>query len=106
MRGMGERGDGKIGSIIWLLIVVGVVWTCWQLIPVYYSNYNFQDRVTELARAPKYSHSDDRIYVELRKSAQENHLEAYINEQTCKVNTMDVRRTISCEYDRQVEVLP
>ncbi len=106
MRAMGERGEGRLGSIIWLLVVAAIVWATWKLVPVYYNNYNFADRVTELARAPRYSHPDDRIQLELRKAAQENRLEAYINEQSCKVNTMDVRRTIVCEYDRQVEILP
>lgn len=106
MRSASERGEGRLGAIIWLLIVVAVVWASWKLLPVYYRNYNFSDRVVELARAPKYSHNDDRITQELIKAAQENLLEAYINEKTCKINTMEVRRTIVCEYDRVVEVLP
>jgi hypothetical protein len=88
------------------LIVAAVVWATWQLLPVYYNNYNFADRVVELARAPKYSHTDDRIQSELVKAAHENKLEGYISDKTCKVNTMEVRRTIVCEYDRVVEVLP
>ncbi len=101
-----ETGAGRLGSLIWLVIVVGVLWAGWNLIPVYVSNYSFADKVTELARAPKYSHSDERITSELIKAAQENHLELYVNERTCKINTLEVRRTISCEYDRVVEILP
>jgi hypothetical protein len=101
-----EKGEGKLGSIIWLLILVGVVWASWQLIPVYFNNYNFADKVTELARAPKYSHPDERIEQELVKAAQENHLEQFIKSKTCKINTLEVRRVIVCEYERQVEILP
>ena len=61
LRSESERGEGRLGSIIWLLIVAGVLYASWNLIPVYYSNYNFADKATELARAPKYSHPDDRI---------------------------------------------
>jgi hypothetical protein len=106
LRSRSERGEGRLGSLIWLVIVLGVGYAAWQLIPVYYSNYNFGDKVTELARAPKYSHSDDRITQELIKAAQENHLEMYVGEKTCKINTLEVRRTIVCEYDRVVDVLP
>jgi hypothetical protein len=106
MRRASERGEGKLGAIIWLLIVAAVVWSTWKLLPVYYRNYNFADRVVELARAPKYSHSDDRITQELIKAGQENQLEGYITEKACKINTMEVRRTIVCEYDRVVEILP
>jgi len=106
LRSGDETGAGRLGSLIWLVIVVGVLWAGWNLIPVYVSNYSFADKVTELARAPKYSHSDERITSELIKAAQENHLEMYVNDRTCKINTLEVRRTISCEYDRVVEILP
>jgi hypothetical protein len=106
LRSRSEIGEGRLGSIIWGAIVLGIAYAAWQLIPVYYSNYNFGDKVTELARAPKYSHPDDRITQELIKAAQENHLEGYIGAQTCKINTLEVRRTIVCEYDREVVVLP
>ena len=78
----------------------------WHLIPVFISDYSFSDKVTQLARAPKYSHNDERITSEIIKAAQENHLEAYVNEKTCRINTLEVRRTIVCEYDRVVEILP
>jgi hypothetical protein len=106
LRSESERGEGRLGSIIWLLIVAGVGYAAWNLIPVYFSNYNFADKVTELARAPKYSHSDERIETELIKAAQENHLEQFIGPKTCKINTLEVRRVIVCEYDRTVQILP
>jgi hypothetical protein len=101
-----ERGEGRLGTVIWLLIVAGVAYAGWNLIPVYFSNYNFADKMTELARAPKYSHPDDRIESELIKAAQENHLEDFIKARTCKINTLEVRRVITCEYDRVVQILP
>jgi hypothetical protein len=106
LRSGNERGEGRLGTVIWLLIVAGVFYAAWNLIPVYFNNYNFADKATELARAPKYSHPDDRIETELIKAGQENHLENYIGPKTCKINTMEVRRVIVCEYDRTVEVLP
>jgi hypothetical protein len=101
-----ERGEGRLGNIIGLLIFAAVFYAGWNLIPVYFSNYNFADKATELARAPKYSHPDDRIEAELIKAAQENHLEQFIGPKTCKINTLEVRRVITCEYDRTVQVLP
>ena len=106
LRSANERGEGRLGSIIWLLIVAGGAYAGWHLIPAYFSNYNFGDKVTELARAPKYSHPDDRIETELIKAAQENHLEQFIGPRTCKINTLEVRRVIICEYDRTVQILP
>ena len=106
LRSGDERGEGRLGTVIMLLIVAGVLYASWNLIPVFFNNYNFGDKVTELARAPKYSHPDDRIETELIKAAQENHLEAFIGPRTCKISTMEVRRVIVCEFDRTVEILP
>jgi hypothetical protein len=106
LRSGSEKGEGRLGTIIWVLILAGVVYAAWQMIPVFFNNYNFADKVTELARAPKYSHPDDRIESELIKAAQENHLENYIGPKTCKISTMEVRRVITCEYERTVQVLP
>jgi len=106
LRSRSEVGEGRIGSLIGLVLMFAVVYAGWQLIPVFYNNYNLGDKVTELARAPKYSHPDDRITQEIIKAAQENHLEMYVNEKTCKINTLEVRRTIVCDYDREVDILP
>jgi len=106
LRSGNERGEGRLGSIIGLLITAGVIYAAWNLVPAFFNNYSFGDKVTELARAPKYSHPDDRIETELIKAAQENHLEQFIGPKTCKINTLEVRRTIVCEYDRTIEVLP
>jgi hypothetical protein len=106
LRSGNERGEGRMANIIGLLIMASVLYASWNLIPVFFNNYNFGDKVTELARAPKYSHSDERIETELIKAAQENHLEQFILSRTCKINTLEVRRVITCEYDRTVQVLP
>jgi hypothetical protein len=106
LRSDNERGEGRLGTILWLLILGGVAYASWNLFPVYYSNYNFADKMNELARAPKYSHPDERIDTELIKAAQENHLEQFIALKTCKISTLEVRRTIVCEYERTVQVLP
>jgi hypothetical protein len=106
LRSENERGEGRIGTVLWLLILAGVAYASWNLFPVYYGNYNFADKMNELARAPKYSHPDERIDSELIKAAQENHLEQFIAPKTCKISTLEVRRTIVCEYERTVQVLP
>ena len=106
LRSGSETGEGRLGSIIWLIVVIGVIYAGWHLIPPYTAHYTFQDKVVELARAPKYSHPDERITSEIIKAAQENKLEDYVNERTCKINTLEVRRTIKCDYDRVIEVLP
>ena len=40
------------------------------------------------------------------REVSDNHLEGYITGNTCKINTMETRRVIRCEYDRTVDILP
>jgi len=44
----GERGEGKIGCIISLLLTVAVVVACLKLVPVYYHNDQLEDAAGDL----------------------------------------------------------
>ncbi len=101
-----ERGEVRISSLITVLILVAAGLAAWNVIPVYYANYSFSDTMVELARRPKYNNSDAEIMRQLEKKARELKLEDYINVRTCKIQTMDFRRKITCEYDRVEQVIP
>ncbi len=106
MRSENERGEGKLGSVVGLAFLAAVLWAGWNLIPVYYANYSMDDRLVELARVPKYRYSDAEVMRLLVKAAAEHNIEQYVNETTCRVTTTEHRRTIGCEYERTVNVLP
>lgn len=101
-----ERGEGRLGTIVGLVFFAAVIMAAWNIIPVYYANYAFQDKVVELARTPKYSHPDERIQQLLRKAAEEYNIHEHISPQTCKIESLETRRKIVCAYDRRVRVLP
>ena len=101
-----ERGEVRISSLITLLIVVAAGLAAWNVVPVYYANYAFTDTMVELARRPKYNNSDADIMKGLEKKARELKLEDYINVRTCKIQTLDYRRKINCDYDRVQQVIP
>ena len=44
-----ERGEGKIGCIATLLVLVAAGAAAYKLVPVYYANYNLQEFADELA---------------------------------------------------------
>lgn len=108
MRRNGEGGEGKLGTIVWLVVFIAMGVAIWNVAPVYIANYSFADKVNQIARTPRWgaSGSDERIVEQLVKAASEEKLEQYVNRQTCRINTMDTRRTIVCEYGRQVNVIP
>lgn len=101
-----ERGEGRFSSLVMLVIVAVVALAAWNVIPVYYANYAFSDKMVELCRRPKYNNSDEEIMHLLEKEARALKLEDFINTRTCKVATMDYRRKINCDYDRVQQVIP
>lgn len=101
-----ERGEVRISSLIMLLIVIAAGLAAWNVIPIYYANYSFSDKMVELCRRPKYNNSDEEIMRALEKEARILKLEDFINVRTCKVQTMDFRRKINCDYDRTAQIIP
>jgi hypothetical protein len=101
-----EAGEGKLGSIIWLLVLVGVGMAIWNVGPVYMANYTFNDKLNQIARSPRYRATDERIMNDIMKAVSEEKLENFVTRQSCKVNTMETRRTIACAYERTVNVFP
>jgi hypothetical protein len=106
MRPDSERGEGKFGTIVGLLIMAAMAFAGWNVIPVYYADYSFSDKMIELARLQRYNNPDEEIMRKLMKEARELKIEAYVTPQSCQINTADHNRKIACKYDRTVEVLP
>jgi hypothetical protein len=105
MRAGHESGEGKMGTIVGLVLFVGVVLAIWNLGPVFWADYNFRDKLNEIARVGRHR-SDDDVLRMIMREVSENKLEGLITGHTCKINTLETRRTILCEYDRTVEILP
>lgn len=101
-----ESGEGRLSGIIMLLLMAAIGLGCWNVIPVYFANSSFNDKMVELARRPRYNSGDDEIMRQLEKEARNLKIENYINTRTCKIQTFDFRRKINCDYDRTVQVIP
>lgn len=106
MRRHDETGEGKFGTIVGLVVIVAVLLAGWNVIPVYYANYNLEDKMTELCRLQKYNNPDEEIMRKLQIEARDLRIDEFINPQTCQVATRDHSRKITCEYSRTIEVLP
>ena len=105
MRFGNERGEGRLGTLVGLVLFVGVVLAIWNLGPVFWADYNFKDKLNEIARVGRHR-SDEDVMRMIMHEVSENRLEAFINSRTCKISTLETRRTIRCEYDRTVQILP
>ena len=105
---MKERGEGRLGSLILLVVVLLGGLAAWHVIPVYYDHYDFVDKVNEICRTPTYKvrNGDDGIKKMLMEEVAKRRLGTWIGPESFAVSTTPNNRQIQLYYEREVEVLP
>jgi len=106
MRLRSEKGEGRLSSIIWLIVLAAFGYAVWHVGPIYIAGYSLSDKMNEMARAPKYNHPDEKIVDQLMKEVRERRLDPYIPRSAFKVTTYEGSRRITVEYDVPIEWLP
>jgi hypothetical protein len=106
MRSNGERGEGRLGSIIGLIVFVAALLAAWNVAPPFIADYTFADKLHEFGRLNRYQHNDDRIMDLVMKEASRQRIDVYLGRSGCKITTRETSRTIDCKYERQVQILP
>ena len=106
MRSNSERGEGRLGSIIGLIVFVGVCLAAWNVVPLFIADYTFADKLHEIARLNRYQNKDDPIMDLIMKEAGRQRIDVYLGRDGCKIMTRETSRTIDCKYQREVEILP
>jgi hypothetical protein len=102
-----ERGEGRLGSVIGLLVLAWVVYLVVNVGPAYFANYALKDKMNEVCRTPKAGPAtDDRIAEQLWRYVREEGLDAYIARQQFQITTLDTSRRISLTYEREVRYFP
>ncbi len=102
-----ERGEGRLGSIIGLLVLAWVVYLVVNVGPPYAANYALKDKMNEVCRTPKAGpNTDERILDQLYKYVREESLDGYIGRQQFQLVTLDTSRRISLTYEREVRYFP
>lgn len=107
MRRMSERGDTRVGTLIFFALLIAVGLAAWNLIPVYYEHYDFTDAVEEICRTPRYkARTEQAIQDMLMKEIRQRGLEQFIGPDNFQIGTSERNRTIKLNYQREVKVLP
>ena len=101
-----ERGEGRFGTFVGLVLMAAVAWMVWHVAPVYVKHYALKDKLAEVARTPKWRGNDEVLYDQMLKYLREENLDAYINRGNLEIRTADSVRRIKLTYEREVEVLP
>jgi hypothetical protein len=103
-----ERGEGKLGGLILLVVVVAGGLAAWNVIPVYFDHYDFVDKVNEICRTPTYKvrGGDEGIKKMLMDEVSKRRLGTWIGPESFAVTTSSSSRQIELYYERECEVLP
>jgi len=107
MRRKNERGETQLTGIISLLALVAVAWAAWNIGPLYFEHYDFQDKVNEICRTPKYkAPTDEKVIDMVMKEVRERRLDDYIGRNQIAVRTTETSRLITINYERTAKPLP
>jgi hypothetical protein len=107
MRRTSERGDTRVGTLIFFALLIAVGLAAWNVIPVYYVHYDFTDAMEEVCRTPLYkARTPQAIQEMLIKEVRKRELEQWITPDSFQISTTDRNRRIQLTYDREVTVLP
>jgi hypothetical protein len=101
-----ERGEGRIGTLIGLLMLGAFGYAVFHVGPVFVADYGFKDKMNELARVNRGTWPDEKIVDLLMKETRDRGLDDVIQRTDIKIHTVESSRRIYCEYDRTVKVLP
>ena len=109
MRRKSEKGEGKLGGFILLALVAALALAAWNVAPAYLEHYDFNDKVNEICRTPKYK---------VRGRRRRHHEDAdgrgrgsagsteWIGPESFTISTIETSRQIQLYYEREVEILP
>ncbi|MEO5761452.1 MAG: hypothetical protein ABIR28_03985 [Vicinamibacteria bacterium] len=103
-----ERGEGQIQSLLMLGLLIAIAVVAFNMGPIYWDNYQFEDKITEIAgRFPPNADGDKRAMAAVKKAVQEQGLVPYLDADTCTVNSaggIGGLRTVNCTYTREYKI--
>jgi len=101
-----QRGEARLSTLFWLLVLAAMGYAGWHVIPAYFANYSLADKMNEIARTPKGTTPDPQVLELLMREVRERDLMDYIGPGNFRITTLDHSRKISCEYEREIQILP
>ncbi len=104
-----EKGEGKLGGLILLVVVFAVGLAAWRVAPAYFDHYDYVDKVNEICRAPRHitkRGGDETVMKMLLDEARKRRLDEWIGPESFTISTTDHDRQIQLYYERDVEILP
>jgi hypothetical protein len=106
-----ERGEGQFGSLLMLAVFIVLALAAKDMGPIWWDNYQFQDRITTIAGSfPPNKEGDTRAMAAVKKAIIDAGLSAYLDDpdRQCSVTSnggIGGLRKVACTYTREYTVL-
>ena len=101
-----ERGEGKLSSLFALAVFAAAILAMWNVGPVFIDDFALKDKMNEIARAPRGTHTDDKILEMLMRYVREERIDGYVQRTAFKISTLETSRRITVDYHREAQILP
>ena len=97
----GERGEGRVGTLVGLSILALTIYLGYKVIPVMVNAYAFRDYIEQETRFAALRNRDEEVVKRVLKKAQE--LELPVTNKSIHVNRTQSRFDISVRYTIPIE---
>ncbi len=98
------RGGSRLKALIWTLILVASLYAGYKLIPVYFANYQLQDKMLEIARFASVNNmTEEKVREAVFREVQERAIPA--RREDIKVSMSQRGVTISLNYTVHVDLI-
>ena len=102
-----ERGEGQLGSIVMLIVMILIALAAKEVGPLYWDNYQLEDRLTSIAGSfPPNKDGDTRAMAAVKKAVADAGITQYLDSE-CTVTSsggLGGLRTVSCSYTREYKL--
>src|SRR6187549_4065378 len=102
-----ERGEGQLGSIVMLIVMILIALAAKEVGPLYWDNYQLEDRLTSISGSfPPNKDGDTRALAAVKKAVADAGITQYLDSE-CTVTSsggLGGLRTVSCSYTREYKL--
>jgi len=97
----GERGEGRLGTLVGLVVLALTIYLAFKFIPVMVNAYAFRDYIEQETRFAALRNRDEEVVKRVLRKAEE--LELPVSNKSIKVNRTQSRFDIVVKYTVPIE---